>query len=325
MVWMPPYMFTEGVKGVTVAVTILDSSRKPRGVLTVDFTLAGVANFLLSIKVGDHGIVALFDKSGEPLAGVRGPGLDAATQALAGGKKGPAGTAMQHMEVESGGEQWDVVARSLSQDPGLEWTAVVVVPDLDFMGNVNANRRTAFVIALVGILLAVVLGTLLCTRMARSLADATQDLDRAARFDLETRPARLREIAQLQGAVGRVMASLRSFTRYAPEEIVRDVAMSGQEAVLSGDKREITVLFCDLRGFTAFAEHYRAEEVVAILNNHFELLVGLITRHRGFVVDFLGDAVFAVFGAPAADATHAEQAVACAVEMQRARTALNQE
>src|SRR5262249_59670460 len=95
--------------------------------------------------------------------------------------------------------------------------------------------------------------------------------------------------------------------------------------VLSGDKREVTVLFCDLRGFTAFAEHYRAEEVVAILNDHFELLVGLITSHHGFVVDFLGDAVFAVFGAPAAGATHAEQAVACPIALPRARTALNPE
>jgi len=328
VVWMPPYVFTEGVKGVTVAVAIMDPSRKLRGVLTVDFTLGGVANFLRSIKVGEHGIVALFDKSGEPLAGVPGPGLYAATQALKGWTKGRSGAAVQHMEVESGDEQWDVVARSLNLDPGFEWTAVVAVPDQDFMGNVNANRRTAIVIALAGILLAVVLGALLCTRMARSLADATQNLDQAARFDLDTRPtrpSRLREIAQLQDAVGRVMASLRSFTRYAPEEIVRDVAMSGQEAVLSGDKREVTVLFCDLRGFTAFAEHYRAEEVVAILNNHFELLVGLITSHRGFVVDFLGDAVFAVFGAPASDATHAEQAVACAIEMQRARTTRNQE
>ena len=328
VVWMPPYVFTEGVKGMTVTVAILDSAGKPRGVLTVDFTLAGVANFLRGIKVGEHGIVALFDKDGTTLAGVPGPGLDAATQALKGWKRGRGGTAVQYMEVESGAEQWDVATRSLSRDPGLEWTAVVAVPDQDFMGNVNANRRTAIVIALGGILLAALLGALLCTRMARSLADATEDLDRAAHFDLETRPvrpSRLREIAQLQGAVSRVVASLRSFTRYAPEEIVRDVARSGQEAVLSGDKREVTVLFCDLRGFTAFAEQYRAEEVVAILNDHFELLVGLITTHRGFVVDFLGDAVFAVFGAPAPDATHAEQAVACAIEMQRARTDLNQE
>jgi adenylate cyclase len=164
--------------------------------------------------------------------------------------------------------------------------------------------------------------------MARSLGGASAALDRVARFDLDTGPvrrSRVLEIARLQDAVGRVLASLRSFTRYAPEEIVREVAVSGREAMLSGDKRDVSVLFSDLRGFTAFAEHMSAEEVVAILNDHFELLVGIITRHRGFVVDFLGDAVFVVFGAPEPSPTHAAQAVACAIEMQRARTARNQE
>jgi Adenylate and Guanylate cyclase catalytic domain len=79
------------------------------------------------------------------------------------------------------------------------------------------------------------------------------------------------------------------------------------------------------RGFTALAELLPAEEVVAILNDHFDLLVDLISQHRGFVVDFLGDAVFAVFGAPQPDPTHAEQAVACAIEMKRARAARNEE
>src|SRR5262249_41723355 len=75
------------------------------------------------------------------------------TQALKGWTKGRSGVAVQHMEVESGGEQWDVVARSLSRDPGFEWTAVVAVPGQDFMGDVNANHRTALLIALAGILL----------------------------------------------------------------------------------------------------------------------------------------------------------------------------
>jgi adenylate cyclase len=196
------------------------------------------------------------------------------------------------------------------------------------MGAVNANRRAAIAIALGGVLLAILVGAALSTRMARSLGGASAALDRVARFDLEAAPvrrSRVLEIARLQDAVGRVLASLRSFTRYAPEEIVREVAVSGREAMLSGDKRDVSVLFCDLRGFTAFAEHLSAEEVVAILNDHFELLVSVITRHRGFVVDFLGDAVFVVFGAPEPSPTHARQAVACAIEMQRARTARNQE
>jgi len=288
-----------------------------------------VANFLRSIKIGEHGVVVLFDTNGEPLAGASGPGLVAATRAVTSVPRVRRGAVVRHTEVESGGERWDVVTRALSRGPGFQWTAVVAVPEQDFMGAVNANRRTAIAIALGGIALAILVGALLSTRMARSLGDATEALDRVARFDLERGPERrrsvLREIARLQDAVGRVTASLRSFTRYAPEEIVREVAVSGREAMLSGDKREVSALFCDLRGFTALAEHLPAEEVVAILNDHFDLLVDLISRHLGFVVDFLGDAVFAVFGAPQPDPTHAEQAVACAIEMQRARTARNEE
>jgi adenylate cyclase len=93
--------------------------------------------------------------------------------------------------------------------------------------------------------------------------------------------------------------------------------------MLSGQKREVTALFCDLRGFTAFTERLPAEDVVAVLNDHFDLLVGIIAQHGGFVVDFLGDAVFAVFGALRPDADHAQRAVACAIEVQRARTARN--
>jgi adenylate cyclase len=116
--------------------------------------------------------------------------------------------------------------------------------------------------------------------------------------------------------VARVRASLRSFARYAPEEIVRDVVVSGREAMLSGEKREVTLLFCDLRGFTRISEKTRPEDVVAMLNAHFGALASLIAKHGGFVVDFLGDSLFAVFGAPEASIDHAARAVACGIEMQ---------
>ena len=195
------------------------------------------------------------------------------------------------------------------------------------MGPVYANRRAALAIMVIGTALAVGAGVALSIAIARSLGGATRALHGIAKFELEQpprRPSMLREVAQLEDAVARVTASLRSFTRYAPEEIVRDVAASGQEAILCGQTREVTALFCDLRGFTAFTERLPAEDVVAILNDHFDLLVGIIAQHGGFVVDFLGDAVFAVFGALRPDADHAQRAVACAIEAQRARIARNQ-
>ena len=331
IVWMPPYVFAEGVQGITAAVAVRDEMQRVLGVATVDFALTGVANFLQTIKIGRRGVVTLFDQGGKLLAGVPGPGRDAATQALESWTRTAPGAVpdaeVRRAEVMVEGAQWDVAARSLTPGSGFEWTAAVAVPDEDFMGPVYANRRAAMGIALGGLVLAVVAGVLLSTGIARALGGATQALDRMARFDLESAAlprSRLREVALLEDAVGRVTASLRSFSRYAPEEIVREVVVSGREAMLSGEKREVSVLFTDLRGFTGFSERSRPEEVVAILNDHFELLVALVVRYGGFVVDFLGDSVFAVFGAPQADTDHGTRAVACAIEMQCARTARNE-
>ena len=329
IVWMSPYAFAEGVKGITAAVAARDSAQNVLGVFTVDFALTGVAHFLQTITIGRRGTVVLFDNNGEPLAGAPGPGRDAATSAVEHWSRTSSVTnaGVRHTAITVQGEKWEVVARSITHGTGFAWTVAVAVPDEAFMGPVYANRRAAIVIVLAGLVLAVVAGVLVSTSIARSLGGATRTLDRIARFELEG-PALPRsvllEVTQLEEAVGRVTASLRSFSRYAPEEIVREVVASGREAMLSGERREVSVLFSDLRGFTGFAERLRPEEVVAILNDHFGLLVGIIARHGGFVVDFLGDAVFTVFGALRPDADHVEHAVTCAIEIQRARAAQNE-
>ena len=312
--WMPPYRFAEGVTGITAAVAVRDSKHRLQGVVTVDFTLEGIARFLETVEIVQGGMVALFDSDGNLLAGKRGPGLEAAVIA----------TQAKRSEVAVAEEKWAVAARPLALGAGLEWSVVAAVPEEVFMGPVYANRRAGIAIALGGVVLALIAGTLISTAIARPLGNAARALDHVAKYQLEEPAApssMLREVFRLQRAIRRVTISLRSFTRYAPEEIVRDIVATGREAMLSGERREVSVLFSDLRGFTGFAEKMAPEQVVTILNDHFELLVGIIIRHGGFVVDFLGDAVFAVFGAPQPHADHAQRAVACAIELQRARAA----
>ncbi len=209
LVWMPPYLFTEGVKGLTVAAAARGASGQVLGVVTVDLALAGITSFLRTVKVGTHGVVVLFDRNGEPLTAASGPGLDAATRAVKNWGRIRGGGAARHAAVVIDGETWEVVARTFTRGDGFQWTAAVAVPEEDFMGAVNATRRTAIAIALGGIALAIVIGALLSTRMARSVGDATDALDRVARFDLSgrsARPSRLLEIARLQQAVSRVTA-----------------------------------------------------------------------------------------------------------------------
>ena len=329
LVWTPPYTFAEGVKGITAAMAVTDAHGRVQGVLTVDFGLAGLENFLGRIRIGRRGVVTLFDDSGQLVAGRQSRGREAATRAVQDARLRPAAAGgSERVAVQVGRETWSVVVRSVAAGPELEWVVAAAVPDLDFMGRIYSTRRNAVAMLLVFVGIAVVVGFVLANGIARSLQRASSALDSAARFDPaevpETRSV-IREVAQLEDAVGRVNASLRSFARYAPEEIVRDIVLQGREAILSGERRDVTVLFSDLRGFTAFSERLRPEEVVAILNDHCELLVRIIATHHGFVVDFLGDAVFAVFNAPAHAANHVEHAVVCAIEIQRARAARNEQ
>src|SRR5262245_54806088 len=161
------------------------------------------------------------------------------------------------------------------------WETVILTPTDDFVGALKAaNRRTVAVIAALTAL-ELILIYALSLKLSRPIEGVSRQLrsmDTLSFAGPAAQPsrARVREIAQLQDAVARVRASLRSFARYAPEEIVRQVAASGREAALSADRREVTALFCDLRGFTSIAEKLGPERVVSILNSHFDGLAGLV-------------------------------------------------
>jgi adenylate cyclase len=101
--------------------------------------------------------------------------------------------------------------------------------------------------------------------------------------------------------------------------------VKGKAAMLGGERRDVTLLFSDLRNFTRFSEHTRPEHVVKMLNTHFDAMVRIIAEHQGFVVDFLGDSLFAVFGAPDSTPDHAWNAVSCAIDMQLERQRMNED
>jgi len=82
--------------------------------------------------------------------------------------------------------------------------------------------------------------------------------------------------------------------------------------------REISVLFCDIRGFTTLSERIEPKALIELLNRHFSLHVEIIFRHGGTLDKFIGDAMMALWGAPLDDSRHAEHAVACALDMRDA-------
>lgn len=127
--------------------------------------------------------------------------------------------------------------------------------------------------------------------------------------------------ALASGAAARATARIRAaFARFAPAEVVDDALARGEGDLRDGATRlDATVMFCDLRGFTRFSEALAPERVVQTLNVYLEQMSEAITAHGGTVVDFSGDGIMAVFGAPTAQVDHADRAVAAAREMLHAR------
>jgi len=112
--------------------------------------------------------------------------------------------------------------------------------------------------------------------------------------------------------------TIRIFNRFLDPRVVESLVAHGETPQsLTGQAREITVLFSDIRGFTTLSEKRSPEEIVSLLNAYFSLQVEIIFRHGGTLDKFIGDAIMAFWGAPQADPQHAEHAVAAAMEMEQ--------
>ena len=106
------------------------------------------------------------------------------------------------------------------------------------------------------------------------------------------------------------------FARFVPESVVDDVlAQAGSDLRLGGVRREVTVLFSDLRGFTSFSEGVDPERVIDIVNRYLSEMSEAILANGGTIAAYIGDGIMAMFGAPLDQPDHADRALATATEM----------
>jgi class 3 adenylate cyclase len=114
-----------------------------------------------------------------------------------------------------------------------------------------------------------------------------------------------------------------TFGRYLTDEVVTSLLDSPEGLRLGGERRQVTILMSDLRGFTSLAGRWAPEQVVTILNRYLGTMSDVIMEYQGTIDEFIGDAIFVIFGAPLWMDDHAQRAVACAVAMQLAMASVN--
>ena len=115
----------------------------------------------------------------------------------------------------------------------------------------------------------------------------------------------------------------KMFGRYLSTEVMNSLIENPSALELGGERRSVTIMMTDLRGFTALSERLEPEQVVQMLNVYFEVMVEVVLKYNGNINEIIGDALLIIFGAPQEMPDRAQRAIACAIEMQNAMAEVN--
>jgi adenylate cyclase len=184
----------------------------------------------------------------------------------------------------------------------------------------NLAIAAAFLAA--GVLTAIVISRMV-SRSLYVLADEATHIGKLEFGESRVTHSWISEVNSLARAMSSARHAIRTFSLYVPRELVRRIVIAGQAAVGVAVRQYVTVLFTDIRDFTTISEEHAPEEVVALLSSYFETLNGIVERHGGTIVQYMGDAVLAMWNAPLLDARHVENACFCALEMKAAIDVMN--
>ena len=209
-------------------------------------------------------------------------------------------------------------------------------PSASFELGATRIATAAVIVTVAGLLTILVLVALVALlaarRLSRPIIDTQRALGTIARGDYSVRLAvdRSDEIGELQRLVNHVAEELNRREKmkemrgkYLSKQVADHVMAGAADLALGGVRREVSVLFADVRGFTSYSEKHTAEDVTRSLNEYFEVVVDVIAAHEGVLDKFIGDGLMVVFGAPLAQPDHALRAVLTGLEMQAALGSLN--
>jgi len=334
--WSEPYTFHEGERGITASMACFaPQTGELLGVFTADYSLADLSAALATFIQNQSRLVAVLTEHGE-LVGVvsslklpsGGPKEFLASVARQLGH--PLGSLPDNQPVAVGfqdrGEPSTAVYRVYHRAMLPPFITVVIAPNAEFLGIARENLRMTTMIGIAAVAIALLVAVLLARTLARPLEQVSSRLERVAQFHLpadESPTSIIREIAIVGDSVDRMTAGLRSFGRYVPAGLVRELLRLKKNATRSGEERVLTILFADLAGFTSISEHLAPAEVVELLSEYFELSARALEGEFGGTLDkFLGDGVLGFFNAPNDLVDHARRGCLAALHLRDGLAAL---
>ena len=310
----------------------IDVYEKRQGVLAVIIEYTRFAQFLSNLSVGKSGAAFILGRDGSVIA-APDPDADELNMQrsdqpllpIAQGAMKRAGSSYdvdkktaRQVRLVAVGNAYAVSLTPLTF-PG--WTLATVIPEAEFLGPIERTIRQLLIGLAILILVAGIISAWLARRViATPLIVVVDELKHVVRFDLEKvrrHASHLIEIENLSNAIADMAGGLVAFRKYIPSDLVKTLVSEGVEPSPGGSVRNLTVLFSDIAGFTGLSERL-GDQIIPLLSKYLDIMSREVSGHGGTIDKFIGDAVMAFWGAPAANADHAVDACRAALACQRA-------
>ncbi|HEY2249164.1 MAG TPA: adenylate/guanylate cyclase domain-containing protein [Bradyrhizobium sp.] len=308
----------------------VDVYEKRQGVLAIIIEYTRFAQFLSNLSVGKSGAAFILGRDGNVIAA---PDPDADEVNMQRSDQPLLGIAQSAMKQAGGAYDvdkriagsvrlvaaGDAYAVSLTPLTFPGWTLATVIPEAEFLGPIERTIRQLLIGLAILILAAGVISAWLARRViATPLIAVVDELKHVARFDLEKvqrHASRLIEIENLSNAIADMAGGLVAFRKYIPSDLVKTLVSEGIDPKPGGSIRNLTVLFADIAGFTGLSERL-GDRIIPLLSGYLDNMSREVSGHGGTIDKFIGDAVMAFWGAPAANADHGVDACRAALACQ---------
>ncbi|MCB2191484.1 MAG: adenylate/guanylate cyclase domain-containing protein [Deltaproteobacteria bacterium] len=231
-------------------------------------------------------------------------------------------SADQIVNFTDSGREYTAGVERIRDFRGRYYYVAVLAPLDELIGPIIQSNLRSLLISLLIMLGAIPLVFFVARRISRPLGQVVAETKAMRNLQLEPTPvinSRIKEIHRLTQSVATMKTTLRTFSRYVPVDLVRQLVVSGKEQGLGGEKRVLTLLFTDVQGFTDMAEHMDPEALMVKASQYFSGLCDEIQDNQGTIDKFIGDAIMAFWNAPLEDQGHAAHACRAAL-MCRARS-----
>ena len=314
--WTDIYIFfTDQKPGITAAYPITDADGTLIGVIGIDVALDELSQFLQTQQVGQEGIVFIINDASEIVAY---PGISLAAQE--GESYRPLGVAevdqpwiqdayaihresgQTRFTLESGGQRYIASFVPFSDSFQKNWEIGILVPENDFIGAIKQTNQISLLISLVILLLALMSAVFVARSISKPIVLLTDETQKIKNFDLNGNieiQSPISEVQHLSESISAMKTGLKEFQKYVPDELVRQLMATGEEAELGGHKKELTLFFTDITGFTTISENMVPEDLMLQLSDYLGALSSIVMAENGTVDKFMGDGLMAFWGAPA--------------------------